>query len=170
METNAALTEAQRTTARFRAAVESADLPAFLETLAADAVLRSPISLRAQFQGREAIADLMPAVFDVIDDISYFEDIGTEVTRALFYRARVGDQPVEEATLVRLDDSARVIEMTLHIRPLPGLAALTAGLGPRLVAENKGRAAVLAAMTRPLAAVTRLGDGLAVRLAQPRRH
>jgi hypothetical protein len=170
METSAALTEAQMTTARFRAAVESADLPAFLETLAADAVLRSPISLRAQFQGREAIAGLMPAVFDVIDDIRYFEDIGTEATRALFYRARVGGQTIEEATLVRLDEGARVTEMTLYIRPLPGLAALTAALGPRLVAENKGRAGVLAAMTRPLAAVTRFGDGLAVRLAQPRRR
>ena len=56
-----ALAAAQFTTARFRAVAEVANLSDFPETLAPEVVLRSPINLQAHFQGRKAIAELMPA-------------------------------------------------------------------------------------------------------------
>ena len=110
--------------------------------------------------------ELIAVVFATITEITYFEDLGDESTRALFYRARVGRQEIEEATLLRLDGQARVREMTLFIRPLPGLAAVTAGLAPRLVRVRSGRSrGVLAGLlTGPLAPLTRAGDRLAVRL------
>jgi hypothetical protein len=167
----AALAAAEATTAAFRAAGERLDLPAFLETLAPGVKLRSPISFRARFEGFDDVAALMREVFDVLDDIDYFEDVGTSTTRALLYRARIGGQDVEGAILVRLDDGARVEEMTMFFRPLPGLTALTARLTPRLTARRSRASALLvAAMTRPVAALTRAGDALGVRLMQPRRR
>ena len=167
----AALAAAEATTAGCRAAGERADLAAFLQTLAPSVKLRSPISFRARFDGLEDVTALMREVFDVVSDIEYFEDVGTSRTRALFYRARVEGQAVEGAILVRLDERARVAEMTMFFRPLPGLTALTARLTPRLAAQRgRGRSLAVAAMTRPVAALTRAGDALGVRLIQPRRR
>jgi len=167
----AALAAAEATTAAFRAAGERSDLTAFLETLAPNVKLRSPISFRARFEGFDDVAALMQEVFDVLEDIEYFEDVGTATTRALFYRARIERQAVEGAILARLDDGARVDEMTMLFRPLPGLTALTARLTPRLAAQHgRARSLLVAAMTRPVAALTRAGDALGVRLIQPPRR
>jgi hypothetical protein len=167
----AALTAAEATTARFRDAGERLDLPAFLETLAPSVRLRSPISFKARFEGFDDVAEVLRAVFDVLGDIEYFEDVGTSTTRALFYRARVRDQPLEGAILVRLDERASVTEMTMFFRPLPGLTALTAWLTPRLAAQrSRAHAFAVAAMTRPVASLTSRFDALGVRLVQPRRR
>jgi hypothetical protein len=170
-EDGAALAAAEATTAEFRAAGERADVEAFLETLAPDVKLRSPISFRARFDGFEDVSALMRLVFDLLRDIEYFDDVGTSTTRALFYRARIDRQPVEGAILVRLDERAQVSEMTLFFRPLPGLTALTARLTPRLAAQvGRTRSLVVAALTRPVATATRAGDALGVRLVQPPRR
>jgi hypothetical protein len=167
----AALAAAEATTEAFRAAGERLDLPAFLETLAPNVKLRSPISFRARFEGFDDVAVLMREVFDVLRDIEYFEDVGTSTTRTLMYRATIEGQAVEGAILVRLDDGAKVTEMTMFFRPLPGLTALTARLTPRLTARRgRARSLVVAAMTRPVATLTRAGDALGVRLMQPRRR
>src|SRR5204862_93936 len=84
------------------------DLAAFVETLGPSVKLRSPISFRASFDGLDDVTALMRAVFEVLRDIEYFEDVGTSRTRALFYRARIGGQAVEGAILVRLDERASV--------------------------------------------------------------
>jgi hypothetical protein len=171
VEEVAGLAAAEATTAQFRAAGERADLAAYLETLAPTVRLRSPISFNARFEGFDDVSVLMREVFEVLRDIEYFEDVGTATTRALFYRARIGGQPTEGAILVRLDEGARVVEMTMFVRPLPGLTALTARLTPRLAAPlGRARFVALAAMTRPVAFLTRVGDGLGARLIQPRRR
>lgn len=157
---------AAATSARFREAVEGGDIDAFIQTLSPDVVLRSPITMLTEIKGHEEMRELMACVFETIEDISYSDDVGDDQTRALFYRAHVGSQPVEEATLLRFDADARVREMTLWFRPLPGLAVVTAGLGPRLIRSRGGRVrgAVARALTKPLATMTRAGDKIAVRL------
>jgi hypothetical protein len=159
------LARAAATTARYRGAVERGDVEGFLATLAPDAVLRSPITMRTDFRGREELRELLGAVFATVQDIAFFEEVGDARTRALFYRARVGAQPLEEATLLRLDEEARITELTLWFRPLPGLTAVMAGLAPRLAGRRSpARGVAAAALTGPLAALTRAGDGIGVRL------
>lgn len=170
-EDRIALAAAEATTASLRAAGEGRNAAAFLRPLSSDVKLRSPISFKAKFEGIDEVAPVVRAIFEVIHDIEYFDDLGTSTTRTLFYRAQIGDEALEGATLVRLDESAKVVELTFFVRPLPGLAALTAQLAPRLVAQHgRVRALVVAALTRPVAVVTRAGDGLGVRLVQPRRR
>ena len=165
--TDPALERAAETTRRYRAAVEAGDVEAFLATLAPDVVLRSPITMRTDFHGHDDIRTLMRAVFASIEDIRYHADIGDATQRALFYRAHVGRQPVEEATLVRLDDDALVREITLWFRPLPGLTAVMGRLGPHLARERgRARAALVGGLVAPLVAATRAGDALAVSLVR----
>ncbi len=162
------LERAAATTRRYREAAEASDVEGFLTTLSPDVVLRSPITARTQFRGHGQMRALMHAVFASIQDIRYFEDIGDASTRALFYRARSGGQPVEEATLVHLDGDALITDITLWFRPLPGLTAVLGRLGPELVRErSRGRAALIAGLTAPLVAATRISDALAVSLVQP---
>ena len=159
--------QAAATTARWRAAVEAGDVDSWAQTLAPDVTLNSPITMATTFSGVDECRELLHEVLAVIDGIKFTDDVGDAHTRALFYRATVRGVQVEEATRVRLDDSARVTEITLWFRPLPGLAALTAALGPRLARRGgKGKAAAAALMTRPLAAMTKYGDKVAVRLIE----
>jgi hypothetical protein len=158
------------TTRRMKEAVEKADLEAFMATISADVVLRSPISEKVEFHGREEMRELMRGVFDTIEDIEYYEELGDERGRALFYRGRVGAQPIEEASLLRFDDAGQIRELTLWIRPLPGLTRLAAALGPRLARENsRTKAALVAAAARSLAFLTAIGDGPLVKLVRPKR-
>jgi SnoaL-like protein len=162
----ATLAAAGATTRRFREAAEAHDIDALLDTLAEDVVLRSPITDRVRFQGRAELGELMRSVFATVEDIHYFADVGDARTRALFDRARVGGQALEQAVRVQLNARQQIQEITIFFRPLPGLASLTAALAPR-VARKRGRLRYIMAriLLAPLALATRAGDRLAPWLA-----
>src|SRR2546423_1010387 len=112
-------TDPSATTARFRRAAEAHDIEDLIDTLAPDVVLHSPITDRVAFHGRDEVRELLGSVFATIEDIRYFADVGDMRTRALFYRASVNGQPLEEATRIELDDQQQIKEITLFFRPLP---------------------------------------------------
>jgi hypothetical protein len=162
---------ADETIRRLRAAGEAGDVDGVLELVAPDVVLRSPITASFEFRGREELRELLEAVFATIEDIRYHDELGDSRSRALFYRARVGSQPLEEAALVRLDEQARITELTLWFRPLRGLTKLTAGLAPRLAARNGRVSAVLATGASGLLhLLTVAGEGPLLRLVRQRRR
>jgi hypothetical protein len=145
----------------FRTAVEERSVDGMLAACAPDAVLHSPVSLGATFRG-----DLLRAVLDAVvaefHDVSITEEIRAGDLLVLVQRSTVRGQRTEEVLWLRLDGADRVREMTLYVRPLPGLAAVAAALGPRLGRRRHRALGVLAAAgLRPVAAVTRLNDRLA---------
>jgi len=150
------------TAARYRRAAEAHDIEGMLDTLAPDIVLRSPITDRVVFQGRDEIRELLQSVFATIHDIRYFADVGDRRSRALFDRAIVNGQPLEQATRIELDADERIREITLFFRPLPGLATLTAELVPRVARKHgRFRATMARLLLAPLGLATRIGDRLA---------
>ena len=112
---------------------------------------------------------LLAAAFTAIDGIAFQTRVGDGATRALFYRARVRGQALEEAQLLRMDPGGQIHEITLFARPLPALTGLMRVLGPELARGQRrpGLAALLAASTAPLHAATRLGESSIVPLAAP---
>jgi hypothetical protein len=151
---------AAATTARYRAAAEAHDVEGVISTLSKDVVLHSPITERIGFEGHAEMRELLGAVFESLSEIRYTSDVGDDRTRALFVRAKVGGQPVEEAMRIVLDDKAEITEITLFFRPLPGLAALAHELAPRVVGRRHGRtrATLAQLLMAPLALLTRIGD------------
>jgi SnoaL-like domain len=149
------------TTVRMRAAAEAHDVEGVLETTAADVMLRSPITDRLVFRGREEVREVLRAVFATLKEMHYFADVGDQRTRALFYTAMVGSQPIEEAMRVELNQDGKIQEFTIFYRPLPGLATFAAAMAPR-VARKHGRLRSLIAwaLMLPLGLFTRLGDRL----------
>lgn len=162
-----ALEQQPATTARLRQAGEVKDVEGVVGTLAADAVLRSPITDRVVFRGREEIREVLQSVFASVSDIHYFADVGDQRMRALFYRANVGGEPLEEAMRIELNEDAEIAELTIFYRPLPGLTSFAAAVGPRVAKRRHGRIRSLLAraLLAPLALATRLGDRLTPWLA-----
>ena len=151
--------EALRERHPLRVAMEARDLEGVAEALAPDVVLHSPITSSFRFVGREEVTALLGTVRELLEDLDYFEDFGEDRTHLLGFRARVNGQRLEGTDIMRLDEQGRVRELRVFIRPLPGLTALMAALGPRLARKTgRARSAAVAGMVRPLATITRLTD------------
>lgn len=119
----------------FRRGVESRDLSLMLSAFAADAVLHSPITFRP-FEEREAIARLLGILVEVFEGFHYTDELdGADGTKALIFRARVGDQEVEGLDLLRFDASGSIRDFTVMVRPRSAAEALLAAVGSRLVAS-----------------------------------
>lgn len=160
------------TTAAWRAAGEHLDADAAARCLAAEAELISPLTARFRFRGRDQIHEMLIAAFEVISDIRYHTVVGEGATRAVFFTGRCGAEEFEEAQLLRFDSDGLITELTFFGRPLPGVTAVMAGIGPRL-ARRQGKARLAVAITaavRPLAAMTRIGDKRLVPLSDPNRR
>jgi hypothetical protein len=151
----------------YRAALDAGDPAALAEACTPDVVFNSPITATVRFEGADEFADLFRSVLEVYDELRCVDEVGTDEMRVLRLRARIGPQELDEVQILRLDGWGQVQEITMFVRPLPGVTALAAGLGPLLARRrSRWRAALLAALTRPLAAATRVGDRAAARLVQ----
>jgi hypothetical protein len=155
-------------TAAYRAAAEAHDVDGMLACMAPGVVLASPITDAFSFEGREQMRVLLEDVFAVMEDVRYSVDAGDARTRLLRLSGRIGGQRLDEAMVVWLDDDGLIERLELYVRPLPGLTAMAAALGPRVAARHsRPRALVVRAMMAPLALMTRRGEGLGARLARP---
>jgi hypothetical protein len=149
----------------YRAAAAARDPDALAAACTEDVVFNSPITSSVRFEGREEFADLVRTVFGVYDEFRVMDEYDGGDVRVIHFNARVGWQELDEVQLLRLDDSGKVREITMFVRPLPGLTTLTAALGPRLARKRaRWRAVLVAALSRPLAFMTRAGDKAGTRL------
>lgn len=155
-------------TAAYRAAIEAGDLAALEACLAPAVTLKSPITDRFEFDGRAQVLAVLADVFAVVSERRFHRDAGDRRERVLLGSGVVGGVAIEESLHLRLDDDGRVERIELFVRPLPGLTALAAALGPR-VARRRGpaQAAAVRALMAPLAFMTRHGEKAGVRLARP---
>ena len=149
------------------AALDARDPDALAGACAPDVVFHSPITTSVDFEGPEAVSDIFRSVLEVYDEFRLVGEHRDDATRVVHLHARIGRQELDEVQIVQLDDSGRAKEITMFVRPLPGLTTLTAGIGPLLARRrSRWRAALMAATTRPLAFLTRTGDRPLSRLAR----
>ena len=118
----------------FRRGVESKDVAVMMEAFAEGAVLHSPITFKP-FEGKEAIARLLGILMQVFQDFRYTDELTAEDgTKALIFRTRVGDRDVEGLDLIRFDDTGRIRDFTVMIRPRSAVEALLREVSSRLAA------------------------------------
>lgn len=144
----------------FRAAAERGNADAVGKLLAPDVVLHSPMTDQPFFEGKEEVTALHRDIFAVLEDIETAEPLELGDTRAFTFRARVRGVDLELMNLVRCNEQGQIVEFTLFVRPLPGLATLFAVLPPRVSARRRGRlrGTLLASVARPLAFALRTAD------------
>ena len=118
----------------FRRGVESKDVAVMMEAFADGAVLHSPITFKP-FEGKEAIARLLGILMQVFQDFRYTDELAAEDgTKALIFRTRVGDRDVEGLDLIRFDDTGRIRDFTVMVRPRSAVEALLREVSSRLMA------------------------------------
>ena len=160
--------EQAASTLALRSAMEARDLDAVLDAFTPNAVLRSPLTSKLAFQGREQIGAVTRVVLDVFEDLRYTDEVRSGRSGFLVATARVGGQEIEIVDHLRLDEQGRVEEMTVFFRPLPATAVALRLIGVGLARRRSGvRAAIIAVLARPLEFFTRTGDGVGVRLIRP---
>jgi hypothetical protein len=118
-----------------RDAVERADVDAAVALLAEDVVFRSPAVFKP-YEGREAVGKILRAIFQVLEDFRYTDELEGDGVHALVFEARVGDRSLQGIDLLRPDSSGRIAEFTVMIRPASGLIAVAERMGPALEAAG----------------------------------
>lgn len=148
-------------------AMEAADLEGVLDAFAPDAVLRSPLTDRLAFVGREQIAAITAVLLDTFEGLHYTAEVRGEHSAFLVGEARVDGREIEIADHLRLGPDGRIVEQTVFFRPLPAAAValrvLGAGLGRR---RSPALGAAIGGLTRPLGTVAGLGDAIGVRFVR----
>jgi hypothetical protein len=125
----------------FRRAVEAHDLERMTALFAEDAVLHSPITFQP-FEGRAAVRQLLGIILEVFQDFHYTDElVAADGTRALVFRARVGDRDCEGLDLIRFDASGAIRDLTVFVRPRSAIEALLGEVAPRLAAARGAVAA-----------------------------
>lgn len=155
---------------RFHRATGAHDVTAALAELADDVVIHSPLTDRVAFTGLAEARALFEVVYDKLSDLNYHTVIGDGPARAMIGTGMVGGQHIDATFLITLDEQDKISELTLFVRPLPGLAALMAALGPpmaRRYGRSRFTAGLLRAMTAPLVFATKAGDRTGIPLALP---
>jgi hypothetical protein len=143
------------------------DLPAVVATFAPDVELHSPILGRAPFEGRRAVGDLLGAVMTSFDDYTHTVETGSGDVQVLAYHARVRGREIDVVDLFRMNEAGLVTDITVHIRPMAGLASVAAALGPRL-ARGPVQRVLIATLAAPLAFLLGLAEPLVARLVRLR--
>ena len=160
-------TEPNQAMLPLRAAMEGRDVAAVVDAFAPDAVLHSPLTTRLTFIGHEQIRALAQVLVEVLDDLRYTGEACDGTTGFLVWSARIGGQEIEGVDLLRFGPDGKIREFTAFFRPLPAAALalrlIAAGLVRR---KSPARATVVSSLTRPLAAMTRAGDPIGVRLVR----
>lgn len=118
----------------FRRGVESRDVAVMMDAFADGAVLHSPITFKP-FEGKEAIARLLGILMQVFQDFRYTDELTAEDgTKALIFLTRVGERDVEGLDLIRFDDTGRIVDFTVMVRPRSAVEALLKEVSSRLMA------------------------------------
>jgi hypothetical protein len=104
--------------AEFRAASEANDLDRFVETLAPDAELVSPLLARAVIRGKHDLRLLFAAVYGSLSDLRWTEEIVDGNRGVMIAEARLGPFKIDDAMVFELDLEGRIKRLRPHLRPL----------------------------------------------------
>jgi hypothetical protein len=113
----------------FRAAVEAEDPEALTAALAEDVVFRSPVVFRP-YEGKPLVATILTqGAMKVFEDFRYTDQLEDGDVAALIFSARVGDRSLDGLDLLRFDAGGKVVELSVMVRPMSGLNALSEAMG-----------------------------------------
>jgi SnoaL-like domain len=119
----------------FRQAVEARDLDAIRALLADRVVFNSPVAHKP-FEGREVVAQVLAFAAATFEDFRYVDEVADGDSVALIFRARVGDRELQGLDFVRTGADGLVEELTVMVRPMSGLVALTEAMGAKVAAAG----------------------------------
>jgi hypothetical protein len=136
--------------------MEARDPKAVRAAFAPDVRLSSPI-LDVPFRGRDEVGDLFEIVMSVIGSLEYHAEIPGD-PHVLYFSTDIDGVPLQGVDILHLDENGLISEITVFLRPFPGIAAVLRATGAKLARKRKGpaQAALATATTPPLSGMMRL--------------
>lgn len=113
--------------------IRTGNLKALPELLDANAVFRSPMA-HSPYPGASVVTMILNTVFDVFEDFKYHRELVTAdgLNVVLEFSAKVGAKELKGIDMIRFDESGKIVEFEVMVRPLSGLQALGEEMGRRL--------------------------------------
>lgn len=132
---------AEQTLSKWHKMVAAGDLSQVASLCAPEAVFRSPVAF-TPYRGAELVAAFLQQAVQTFEDFRYhrtFVDGARNVV--LEFSAKVGDKELKGIDMIRFDETGRIEEFEVMVRPASGLQALGAEMarrmGPILAAKQK---------------------------------
>jgi ketosteroid isomerase-like protein len=134
--------EAAKSLARWHDMVARRDLSAVDELLHPQVVFRSPMA-HHPYPTAPVVATILRTVLTIFEDFTYHRALATDdgSSVVLEFSARVGPRELKGIDMVRFDETGKIVDFEVMIRPLSGLQALGEQMGAKI-------APYLAAMMR----------------------
>ncbi|MER6084720.1 nuclear transport factor 2 family protein [Streptomyces sp. NPDC001833] len=116
----------------FRKAVESGDMDAVAALLADDVVFTSPVAFKP-YPGKAITASILRAVSQVFEDFAYVREIANPDGRdhAFVFTAEVAGKRLQGCDFLHFDETGKIDEFTVMVRPLSAAQALSEAMGAR---------------------------------------
>ncbi|WP_061238069.1 nuclear transport factor 2 family protein [Ectopseudomonas composti] len=124
---------AAATLARWHQFVAAKDLSALPELLHPQALFRSPMA-HTPYPGAQVVNLILNTVLKVFEDFAYHRELASTdgLNVVLEFSARVGGRELKGIDMIRFDESGRIVEFEVMVRPMSGLQALGAEMAQRL--------------------------------------
>jgi hypothetical protein len=117
---------------RYRAATEAGDVDGFMEALAPDVELVSPISGHMVFRGQDDVRVLLSAVYGSLNDLRWTATHSDGESCVIVGEARVAGVRMTDAMLLDLAPDGRIRRIGPHLRPWLALTLFALVLGPKV--------------------------------------
>jgi hypothetical protein len=123
---------ARETLERWHRMVAAGDLGTVGALCAPEAVFRSPVA-HTPYRGAELVAAFLQQAAQAFADFRYHRTF-TSGPRdvVLEFSARVGDKELKGIDMIRFDETGRIVDFEVMVRPTSGLQALGAEMGRRM--------------------------------------
>jgi hypothetical protein len=133
MTTPALQPAAAATLATWHALIARKDLGDLADLLHPQAVFRSPMAHKP-YNGAPMVVLILNTVFKVFEDFTYHRELATAdgLNVVLEFSAKVSGRELKGIDMVRFDESGKIVDFEVMIRPMSGLQALGDEMGRRL--------------------------------------
>ena len=115
----------------FRAAAEAKDFEAAEGLFSEQIVFRSPFVFRP-YEGLDALRFILTNVAEIFENFTYVGQTETDDFAVLMFEADVGDRQLQGVDIFRFDQDGLIAEMTVMVRPMSGLQAVSDEMKKRL--------------------------------------
>jgi hypothetical protein len=133
MTTPALQPAAAATLAQWHTLITGQDLNSLPDLLHPQAVFRSPMAYKP-YNGAPLVSLILNTVLKVFEDFTYHRELATAdgLNVVLEFSATVSGRELKGIDMIRFDESGKIVEFEVMIRPMSGLQALGEEMGRRL--------------------------------------
>jgi hypothetical protein len=121
---------------RWHKMIAGGDLSTLPSIVDADAVFRSPVANKP-YASREAVVLVLNTAYQVFENFAYHRQLATDdgLSVVLEFSANVGDKQLKGIDFIRFNDTGKIVDFEVMVRPLSGLQALGEAMGARIGAQ-----------------------------------